>query len=370
MITTRQIGKASFSILINGVTLLAIGAVLYLAWLRINQQSLPIHIVPHELTQKNAPINEKNDIANSNFTLPPYQSNTSNNTTKLIFREATYLTVIPDRPPTDILTYTVKSGDTLFSIADLFHVKPTTLLWGNYEVLQDNPHFLKPGQVLNVLPVDGIYYQWQEGDTLEKVANDFKANLNDILNFTGNNIDLTKINQKNSGIEPKTWIVIPGGRRPIKDWGPPAITRKNPATARGYGAGACGEVYEGAVGTGSFVWPTTDHNISGYNYDPEIHPAIDIGGQTGNPVFAADSGVVVYAGWSDYGYGNLIVIDHGNGWQTAYAHLNSIAVTCGMSVFKGGGIGTLGATGNATGPHLHFEMIYNGTKVNPLGYVQ
>ena len=165
-------------------------------------------------------------------------------------------------------------------------------------------------------------------------------------------------------------IVLPGGKRVIKDWGPPAITRSNPASAKYYGEGACGNVYEGAVGTGTFVWPTTDHGISGYTFDPGVHPAVDISGAEGNSIFATDSGVVVYAGWSDYGYGNLIVIDHGNGWQSAYAHLSAAAVTCGQSVYQGGYIGAMGTTGNSSGPHLHFELIINGVKVNPLDYTR
>lgn len=90
----------------------------------------------------------------------------------------------------------------------------------------------------------------------------------------------------------------------------------------------------------------------------------------GNAIFAADSGVIVYAGWSNYGYGNLIVIDHGNGFQTAYSHLSVVGVGCGQSVFQGGQIGSMGSTGNSSGPHLHFELIYNGAKPNPLDYLQ
>ena len=118
------------------------------------------------------------------------------------------------------------------------------------------------------------------------------------------------------------WLIIPGGKRAIKDWGPPAISRKNPAAARYYGPGSCGTIYEGAVGNGSFVWPTVNHTISGYSFDSNVHPGVDFGGPAGNSVFATDAGVVVYAGWSNFGYGNLIVIDHGNGWQSAYAHLS------------------------------------------------
>jgi murein DD-endopeptidase MepM/ murein hydrolase activator NlpD len=278
-------------------------------------------------------------------------------------------TFIPTRPREDVITYTVELGDNLFAIADKFGLKAETILWGNYKTLKDNPEIIMPNQVLNILPVDGTYYQWQQGDNFESVASFFKVKPENILNYPGNHIDLTTIAKGEVKVEPGTWLIIPGGKRALKDWGPPAISRKNPAVARYYGPGSCGAIYEGAVGTGSFVWPTTEHLISGYTFS-SIHPAIDIGGQIGNAVYAADSGVVVYAGWSNYGYGNLIVIDHGNGWQTAYAHLSDFNVSCGQSVSRGIMIGAIGSTGNSTGPHLHFEMSYNGVKVNPLDYVQ
>jgi murein DD-endopeptidase MepM/ murein hydrolase activator NlpD len=278
-------------------------------------------------------------------------------------------TFIPSRPREDVITYTVELGDNLFVIADKFGLKPETILWGNYKLLEQNPEILLPEQTLNILPVDGTYYQWQQGDNLDSVASFFKVKAEDILNYPGNHIDLTTIAKGEVKVEPGTWLIIPGGKRVLKDWGPPAISRANPAVARYYGPGSCGAIYEGAIGTGSFVWPTTEHLISGYSFSA-IHPAIDIGGQLGNAIYAADSGVVVYAGWSNYGYGNLIVIDHGNGWQTAYAHLSAIGVICGQSVSRGIMIGALGSTGNSTGPHLHFEMSYNGVKVNPLDYMQ
>jgi murein DD-endopeptidase MepM/ murein hydrolase activator NlpD len=86
--------------------------------------------------------------------------------------------------------------------------------------------------------------------------------------------------------------------------------------------------------------------------------------------FAADTGVVVYAGWNNFGYGNVVVIDHGNGYQTLYAHQASIIVGCGQSVYKGETIGYVGMTGKTTGPHLHFEMWYGDSHVNPHDYVQ
>jgi len=286
-----------------------------------------------------------------------------------ISRKINVNTVIPSRPRDDVITYTVNSGDTLFSIAYAYGLKPETILWGNSETLDDNPHLLKPNQVLQVLPVDGIYHMWKEGDRLSAVAAEYKVDSNSIVNYPGNNFDLTQVEADGADIDPGTRLIIPGGWRPIKDWGPPAITRENAATASYYGEGACGAIYSGAFGTGTFIWPTTDHGVSGYGYDPSVHPAIDIAGSEGNSIFATDSGVIVFAGWSAYGYGLLIVIDHGNGWQSAYAHLSSVGVSCGQSVYQGGYIGALGNTGNSTGAHLHFELLYNGAKVNPLGYV-
>jgi LysM repeat protein len=298
--------------------------------------------------------------------LAPYSDE---QTADALIRKPEFETVIPPRDRTEVLTYTVQTGDTLFSIADEFGLKPTTLLWGNFEVLNDNPHFLKPDQVLNILPTDGVYYQWKSGDTVQGVAQEFKVDNQAILSYSGNPVDLTESISGTFGLHEGNWVIVPGGSRPIKDWGPPVITRTNAAAARYYGEGACGAITTGAVGSGTFVWPTTDHSISGYNYS-DIHPAIDIAGQTGNPVYAADTGVVVFAGWSNYGYGLLIVIDHGNGFQTAYAHLSNIGVACGQSVFQGGYIGLLGNTGNSSGSHLHFEIIFNGAKPNPLNYVQ
>lgn len=295
--------------------------------------------------------------------LPPESSDS-------ISRKINLKTIIPSRPRVDVITYTVETGDNLFLIAQNYGIKPATMLFGNYDALQDNPRLLKPDQVLNILPIDGAYHQWKEGDTLESVAQYYSVDPGAIINYTGNFLDLTEISQGKTGIQPGTFIIVPGGSRPIKDWGPPAISRTNPAVARYYGEGACGEVYEGAIGAGTFVWPTTDRTVSGFTFDSGVHPAVDIGGAEGNPIYATDSGVVVFAGWSSYGYGYMIVLDHGNGWQSAYAHLSAVGVGCGQSVYQGGQIGGLGNTGNSSGPHLHFELSINGAKVNPLDYIQ
>ncbi|WHH61089.1 peptidoglycan DD-metalloendopeptidase family protein [Petroclostridium sp. X23] len=99
------------------------------------------------------------------------------------------------------------------------------------------------------------------------------------------------------------------------------------------------------------------------------HTGIDIAGAIGTPVTAADGGKAIFAGASGSGYGNLIIIDHGNGYQTYYAHLNTIKIKKGDSVYKGQNIATVGATGKVTGPHLHFEVRKNGSPIDPLQYV-
>jgi len=288
-----------------------------------------------------------------------------------IRRFANLKTIIPNRPRAEVSSYTVQPGDNLFLIAEKYNLKPESVLWGNYEVLRDNPQFLQPGQELVILPTDGVYYPWKAGDTLNGVANFFRVKAEDILNWPGNQLDLAAIDQEGEAqIEDGTWLIIPGGWRELRDWGPPAITRSNPAAAAYYGSGYCGSIYEGAIGTGFFIWPTSATYLSGYDYSPSLHPGIDIAGAVGNAIFAADSGVVVFAGWSEFGYGYLIVLDHGNGWQSAYAHLSAVGVTCGQSVGRGNVIGALGSSGNSSGPHLHFELrseIYG--KVNPWDYV-
>ena len=291
--------------------------------------------------------------------------------TQGIPRLAQFHTIIPTRPRVDVITYTVQTGDTLFGIADKFGLLPETLLWGNQIVLGDNPHNLRPGQELVILPVNGTYYRWQAGDGLNTVAKFFGVTPEVIINWPGNKLDPDTIGDyAHPNIEAGTWLVVPGGKREYVTWSAPEIPLDNPGVAKVLGPGACENVTSGAVGSEMFIWPANSHKLSGYDYSPSTnHSGIDIDGETGDPVYAADSGVVVYAGWNNWGYGNVVVINHGNDWQTLYAHLNAINVGCGQSVVQGGIIGAIGETGNAAGSHLHFEMMYKGTKVNPWDYL-
>jgi murein DD-endopeptidase MepM/ murein hydrolase activator NlpD len=362
--TARERLILIFVNLLASVLLLTAG---YLAWDRYIKTPLPGVPAPGNLAVIAADSRAENPDAVAQQALSPL-NHQSNSLLEGITRQIELDTSIPKRPQVDVITYTVETGDSLFSIADEFGIKAETILWGNFDTLQDNPHLITPGQVLNILPTDGTYYQYHEGEDLNAIAAQFGVDAQDIIDYPGNRIDLAAISTGDPGIEDGTWLIIDGGQRALVDWSPPTITRSNPASARYYGAGYCGTIYTGAVGNGTFVWPTTERFISGYNYSPPVHSAVDIGGSLGNAIFATDSGVVVYAGWSDYGYGNLIVIDHGNGWQSAYAHLSGIGVGCGQSVYQGYLIGALGSTGNSSGPHLHFELVLNGAKLNPLDF--
>lgn len=286
-----------------------------------------------------------------------------------ISRLADVHTIIPDRPRIEVIKYTVKGGDSLFGIASKHGLKPSTILWGNWYELSGDPHTLQPGQKLNILPVDGALHVWSAGESLSGVARFFGVEPQAIIDWPGNELD-PNTDFQSPGIEAGVALVVPGGVREVPDWRTPRITRTNPARARQLGPGHCGKVYSGPIGTGAFIWPTATKRVSGYRYEPGVHEAIDIGGRTGHAIFASDSGVVVYAGWSNWGYGNMVVLDHGNGWQTLYAHLSRVLVSCGQGVNRGYVIGSMGSTGNSSGPHLHFEMRHDKYgRVNPLKFL-
>lgn len=272
-------------------------------------------------------------------------------------RQVALKTRIPeDRPTYKVTKYTVARGDSTFSIATENGIEPETLLWANYDTLKDSPDSLRVGQELNIPPVDGIYYEWQPDDTLESVADKFDADPQDILSWGGNDVDLT-----NPSFEPGDRVMIPGGSREFVQWVIPIEASGNSGTAN-VSTSSCPA---GAVGTGYFVWPADNHYLSGNDYWSG-HLGIDIAANTGAAIYAADSGVVTMAqGGYNYGYGNVIAIDHGNGFATLYAHLSQINVSPCQSVYAGQLIGRAGNTGNSFGAHLHFEIRHNGAFENP-----
>jgi murein DD-endopeptidase MepM/ murein hydrolase activator NlpD len=213
---------------------------------------------------------------------------------------------------------------------------------------------------LVIPPVDGVYYTWSENDNIDEVAGRFLVSADNILGWPANKLDLT-----NPVIEAGTDIMIPDGWRENRQWLVPTIWRANAGASQTIaGPGSCALPDAGAFGSGSFIWPTGNHYLSGNDYWSG-HLGIDIATATGAPVVAADSGLVVYAGSIGGGYGLMVMIDHGNGYHTLYAHLSSINTFCGSSVYQGNLIGLAGSTGNSTGPHLHFEIRYQGGFINP-----
>lgn len=147
---------------------------------------------------------------------------------------------------------------------------------------------------------------------------------------------------------------------------PPVWTPRLPGAPGWYGPGACAlKELSAPIGTQTLVWPADSHSVSGYTYSA-WHPGLDVTALYGTPIYAIDAGVVVYAGWNYTGYGNFAIVDHGDGQWSAYAHLSQILVECSAAVTQGELIGLAGATGNATGSHLHFEIFQAGLgQVNP-----
>ena len=268
------------------------------------------------------------------------------------------LTDIPKRVRLDVVQYTVQPGDTVSGIAAQFGISPDSVLWANPK-LEDDPDMLSLGQVLNIPPVSGVLVTVQKGDTVESLANKYKGNqpVSAIVqNIVGLEFNQTRHDFHDTVLNLTTqeFLMIPGGSKPYVQRPVRIATGPIPRTA--------------ARGTSNFDWPLAGVITQGFW---SHHPGIDIAAPTGTPIRAADSGYVVFAGWDHepVSYGNMVLIDHGNGFYTRYAHMSVIHATAGESVVKGQVIGLVGATGNATGPHLHFEIILNGVHQNPFYYL-
>ena len=277
------------------------------------------------------------------------------------------------------ISYRVLAGDSIFAIAKEYNIKPESILYSNEATLNDNPSNLSPGMQLTIPPVDGLTYTWQDGDTLDKVANEFKADLNSdkkideadatllrdaIVSFPGNNLDLT-----DPVIKPGQEIMVPGGIRELVSW-----LEFVPTTNRAGGTTATSELHPGGCQGGSGsppgIWPSDGpHTVSGNGYSSG-HLGIDITATPSTLVLASGGGVVVFAGFSQYGYGNVVQIDHMDGFATVYGHLSQINVSQCEVVSGGQVIGIAGSTGNSTGIHLHFEVREGNVNINPFSILQ
>jgi murein DD-endopeptidase MepM/ murein hydrolase activator NlpD len=276
-------------------------------------------------------------------------------------------TTIPERPRSQVFTYTVQAGDTVFGIAEKYGLTPFTIYWANSETLEDNPHRLAVAMTLNILPVDGVYHTVAAGETVASLAEEFDVEPAAFFNEWN---ALEEGQSLTAGMH----LVIPGGTREFIAWQLPQTVVSDGGAAMNQGrAGMFAGSFSGLPGRGWFNWPTSGRRISGWYFrDPRnpAHGGLDIGLRTGDAIYAADGGVVIFAGWwGGGGYGNLIVVDHLNGWNTWYAHLSQVNVFCGQQVNAGDIIGLGGSTGWSSGPHLHFEVRLEGVPYDPLAYL-
>lgn len=326
----------------HGVVLGLVFGMVTLGGLKLSQRQLeaPRYIPPR-------PLAEVEIVADNGK--PLTLSGILRNRTGVLLPEAVPHTIIPERPEPfveEIRTYQVQPGDTVYGIALEFGLSPETILWANRR-LEDNPDLLQMGEELIVLPVDGVYHQVGGSDTIAGIAAIFKVEPEAIINYHLNELD-----PENPVIFPGQWLIVPGG---VKPYVPKIVS----AAAVDAPAGALS-------GSGNFRWPASGTITQDFWSG---HRALDIGAWDGAPIYAADAGYVVAAGWDDSGYGRTVVIDHGNGFKTLYAHMDVFFVSVGDEVTQGQQIGKIGTTGNSTGPHLHFEILSTDVKRNPWGFL-
>ncbi|MBI4250084.1 peptidoglycan DD-metalloendopeptidase family protein [Candidatus Uhrbacteria bacterium] len=249
-----------------------------------------------------------------------------------------------------IQTYIIREGDTISTVAGRFGLKAITLLWANG--LTDRS-VLRVGQKLTIPPLDGLVYTVRSGDTLGKIANTY-------------NTDIEKIVRANQlanehSLQIGQILILPGATQPA------VRTRVSSPTLLGRIRDAILPSPSSQKVAGLFIWPTTARRIT--QYFGWRHTGVDIAGPTSNSILAAAAGKVILSGWQR-GYGYTIVIDHGNGYQTRYAHSRKLLVQSGEYVEQGQVIAMVGSTGWSTGPHVHFEVMKNGRRQNPLSYIK
>jgi len=262
---------------------------------------------------------------------------------------------------TDKITHIVKSGETLSLIAADYGLKTSTLMWENK--IGENS-VLKVGQKLVIPPVDGVTHEVKSGQTIEKIATLYNVDKESII--------------KQNGLEGKTIsagedVFVPGGKQIVKP-APVLATSQYRSTSIARTQTPTRVALAGttvAPITGKpLIRPTRGVVTQGYH---SYHRAIDIADRSKPPIWAAAAGTVVKASSGTWGggYGNHVIIDHGNGMQTLYAHMDYLTVSVGQHVKQGEVIGRMGNTGRVygvTGIHLHFEVRVNGVKQVPSYY--
>jgi murein DD-endopeptidase MepM/ murein hydrolase activator NlpD len=233
---------------------------------------------------------------------------------------------------TQISQYTVRTGDTLSEIAQMFNVSVNTIMWAN-EISKAKG--IQPGQSLIILPVTGITYTIKKGDTIKGIVSSYKADLNEVLDYNGMSVN-TKL------VAGQTIII------------PDAEIQTSVATKIVYGTNTAHDT-NGPSYAGYYIRPIDggrkSQGLHGYN-------GVDLAAPIGTPIYASAAGKVIasMSGGYNGGYGNYIIISHGNGTQTLYSHNSKNVVSVGQYVEQGQKIGEIGSTGKSTGPHVHFEI--------------
>ncbi len=258
-------------------------------------------------------------------------------------------TLVSIKPRAEVAEYEVKAGDTVSTIGEKFGVSVDTIIWeNNLKSVKD----IKPGQKLKILPVAGIMYKVRPGETIYSIAKKHQVDAQVIVDWPYNSF----ANDETFALAVGQTLIIPDG---IKPKAKPVAPRSSYYATVVPGAG---------LGTGQFVWPVGGGISQGYTW---YHRGIDIANKARPNIVAADSGTVIITGWpSPWAFGNRIIIDHGNGYQTLYAHLSAVYVGTGQRVQRGQTIGRMGSTGRSTGPHLHLEIRKNGVALNPLSFLK
>lgn len=246
--------------------------------------------------------------------------------------------------------YKVREGDTISDIAEMFCISVDTIKWAN-----DIDRNIRPGQELTILPVSGVMHDIEKGDTIAKIAKKYGGSVEAVLAY--NNLS------PDDELRAEMSIIVPNGKMPrtVKVSSGTKVATSNVSTQ--------------STASGYFIRPASGRNTSGYGYrtDPltgakRFHNGVDIANDIGTTIMAAAGGRVIEArnsGWNG-GYGKKVVILHGDGSKTLYAHLNNVVVSVGDMVDQGQKIGEMGRTGRVTGVHLHFEVIgKNGKNLKP-----
>lgn len=287
--------------------------------------------------------------------------NTQTNSSLLVVGEGSVLQPPPAtterlRTRTTIESYIVQSGDTLSTIAEKFGISVNTILWEN----NLSPYqTIRPGQSLSILPQSGIRYTIRRGDTLQKIAAAYGSSEEQIR--ASNEGAVT------NSLVVGTKIFIPGGKQVANTTPRAPSVARNPTPSQPSTADRSLAQPASSL-SGTYIWPTVGRRVS--QYFSFRHPALDIPGKLGiDPIYAAADGEVIKVEYGRTDYGYQVMIEHPNGSRTRYAHASKIFVKVGDQVKQGDVIAMIGSTGRSTGPHTHFELFINGSRVNPIPYL-